>query len=327
MSYDDDRRGNSGRPDPREYGGGGRGADNYYDETKNFDDNEQSVGYSRQGGGRDGNEYGSQGQENREGRGDEYYRRQENQEQYSGDQGGGYDNEPPRRHERRNDDQYGGSSGGYSEGRRHEGRQEQVSGGYGEERPYERRQNQSYVTSGHGSGGGGHPGGYGGSSADLDQEEILRQSQHGSSGNSDLFSSALSFLGNNKQSAQAEEIDEGRLHQSHQQLYQQDGGNQQHDASSLGAGAAMQALKMFSGGSGGSSGGSGSQSQSQMISMAMQEASKLFDKQNGQGNVQSGTDKQSVINQAAKYALQMYLKGGGGGGSGGLMSLASKFLT
>ena len=93
----------------------------------------------------------------------------------------------------------------------------------------------------------------------------------------------------------------------------------------------MQALKMFSGGSGGGSGGSGgsgSQSQSQMIAMAMQEASKLFDKQNDQGNVQSGTDKQSVVNQAAKYALQMYMKGGqgGGGGAGGLMSFASKFL-
>lgn len=86
----------------------------------------------------------------------------------------------------------------------------------------------------------------------------------------------------------------------------------------------MQALKMFSGSSGGGSGGS----QSQMISMAMQEASRLFDNQSSQGNVQSGTSKQSVINQAAKMALQMYMKsqGGGSGGASGLMGLASKFF-
>jgi len=84
----------------------------------------------------------------------------------------------------------------------------------------------------------------------------------------------------------------------------------------------MQALKMFSGGGGGSGGSGG---QSQMISMAMQEASSLFENQSAQGNVQSGTDKQSVVNQAAKMALQMYMKNQGGG-SGGLMSLASKFF-
>lgn len=47
----------------------------------------------------------------------------------------------------------------------------------------------------------------------------------------------------------------------------------------------MQAMKMFQGG--GSQGGqsSGGGGQAQMISMAMQEASKLFDKQSSQGNV------------------------------------------
>lgn len=81
-------------------------------------------------------------------------------------------------------------------------------------------------------------------------------------------------------------------------------------------------MKMFQGGGGGSGGSGG---QSQMISMAMSEASKLFDQQSSQGNVQGGTDKQSAINSAAKMALQMYMKSQGGGG-GGLMSLASKFF-
>lgn len=310
MSYNDEQRRGSGRADPREYGGGGRRDDNYYDQSQRFDDNQQAEGYGSQGGGRDGGQFGARGQERRSGRDDDdYNRRQEGRDDYRRNQGDGYDNELSRPHERRDD-------GGYGEG----------------------RQSQNYDSGSYGSGGGvggGSVGRHGESSADFDQDEILRQSQHEGSGNSDLFSTAMSFLGKNKQSAQAEDIDEGRLQQSHQQIYQQNGGNQQHDASSLGAGAAMQVFKMFSGGSGsggggsGGSGGSGS-SQSRMIAMAMQEASKIFDQQKDQGNVQSGTDKQSVINQAAKFALQMYLKGGQGGGSdgggGGLMSLASKFL-
>lgn len=210
-----------------------------------------------------------------------------------------------------------------------------------------------------GSGQSANDGGYSqrfgnpSNSADFDKDEVMKQS---GSGESSLFSSALSFLGNNK--PDANDVDEGQLQQSHQQLYQQGGQNQQHDASSLGAGAAMQVFKMFTGGGGssnassGGSGGSGG-SQSQMIAMAMKEASSLFDNQKQQGNVKSGTDKQSVINKAAQYALQMYLKKGlgggsggglagglggllgggsgsggtsGGGGAGGLMDMASKFL-
>ena len=94
----------------------------------------------------------------------------------------------------------------------------------------------------------------------------------------------MSFLSGNKQKIQNEDVDEDRMKHSHEQLYQGGGGNQQHTSESLGAGAAMQAFKMFnSGSSGGQSSGGGGQAQ--MISMAMQEASKLFDKQSGQGNV------------------------------------------
>jgi hypothetical protein len=118
-----------------------------------------------------------------------------------------------------------------------------------------------------------------------------------------MFSTALNFLGNHSQSAQGDDdIDQDRISRSHQQLYQQGGGGQQHDASTLGAGAAAQALKLFAGGGGGGGGQgtSGGSSQSQMVSLAMSEAAKLFDSQSSQGNVASGTNKQSVINQAAK---------------------------
>jgi len=88
---------------------------------------------------------------------------------------------------------------------------------------------------------------------------------------------------------------------------------------------------MFTGGGGsgggGMGGGQGQGSQNQFVGMAMAEASKLFDQQSGQGNVASGTDKQSAIASAGKMALSMYMKSqGGGGGGGGLMSLASKFM-
>jgi hypothetical protein len=91
----------------------------------------------------------------------------------------------------------------------------------------------------------------------------------------------------------------------------------------------MQALKMFTGGSGGSSSGQGG-AQNQFVGMAMGQAAQLFDKQSANGNVQGGATKQSAIESAAKMALQMYMKsemgGGGATGGGGLMSLASKFL-
>ena len=105
----------------------------------------------------------------------------------------------------------------------------------------------------------------------------------------------------------------------------------------IGAGAALQALKMFTGGGqhaqsmGGHGGGMGAgsigggSSEGKFIGMAMAQASKLFDEQHGSGNVSSGADKQSAVNAAGKMALKMYLKSQGGG-SGGLGGLAGKFL-
>lgn len=100
----------------------------------------------------------------------------------------------------------------------------------------------------------------------------------------------------------------------------------------MGSAAAMQALKLFLGNGNQSQQGNSQQNQSQhidgnpqnqFIGMALAEASKLFDHQSSQGNVPSGTSKQSVVQQAGEMALKMYLKGQGGSGAGGLLG---KFL-
>lgn len=112
---------------------------------------------------------------------------------------------------------------------------------------------------------------------------------------------------------------------SHRKFFGDGDDNDDADDRSMGSAAAMQALKMFSGGQ--SSGGS--QSQSAFIGLAMSEASKLFDQQSSQGKVASGSSKESAIMQAGEMALKMYMKSGGqsgGGGVGGLLSMASKFM-
>lgn len=91
----------------------------------------------------------------------------------------------------------------------------------------------------------------------------------------------------------------------------------------MGSAAAMQALKMFTGGGSGNS--QGGNSQNAFIGMAMGQASKLFEQQSSQGNVASGESKESAVQQAGEIALKMYMKSQGGGSSG-LMGLASKFL-
>ena len=89
----------------------------------------------------------------------------------------------------------------------------------------------------------------------------------------------------------------------------------------------LQALKQFTSGSKGSSGGG---SQTQLISMAMAEATKLFDKS---GGAASG-NKQDVVNGAAMTVMKLLVQskvsgavgGGNSGGLGGLMSLVGDLL-
>ena len=89
----------------------------------------------------------------------------------------------------------------------------------------------------------------------------------------------------------------------------------------------MQALKKFTGGS--DSGGGGG-SKSELISLAMAEASKLFDKS---GGAASG-NKQDVVNGAAMTVMKLVVQskaksmigGGDSGGISGLMGLVSRIF-
>ena len=228
MSYNDDynqRGGDYQQPSERsEYGGGGRGSDNYYAQSDSY-------------GGNDGDN-----------RGERRY------------QGGGGDHNQ--------------SSGGY-------GGQGQGQGGYGGQEGY----------------GGQGGGGYGGGSNDQYSGAVHHATQHGSSEDQSLFSQATSFLGQHHSRLQNEDIDEGQAVNAHKVMYGDGSGGgqqQQHSSQTVGAGAAMQALKMFTGqgggqGQGGGLGGGAGGGQNQFIGMAMAQASKLFDRQAGQGNVVSST--------------------------------------
>lgn len=118
--------------------------------------------------------------------------------------------------------------------------------------------------------------------------------QHGASADDDssIFSHALDFLGGNKTAIAAQnDIDEQAAIGAHQAVYGGGEGGQKHSSETMGAGAALQALKMFTGGSGvgGGSGshGAGGNSQAKLIGMAMGQASKLWEVQSGKGNVVS----------------------------------------
>ncbi|KAJ5085238.1 hypothetical protein N7532_010009 [Penicillium argentinense] len=154
-------------------------------------------------------------------------------------------------------------------------------------------------------------------------------SEHHGSEDKSLFSSALSFLQDRKSEYSDParyEVDETHAVNAHQAMY--GGGSDEgrsHDSGTVGAGAAMQALKMFT--SGGSS--DGGMDKNKLIGLAMAQAGKLWDEKQASGANVSG-DKQSAINSAAEMALKMYMKGGGSSGTGGpsgLMGLASKFLS
>ena len=111
--------------------------------------------------------------------------------------------------------------------------------------------------------------------------------QHHSSADSGLFNSALNFL-NERKGEYADpsryEVDEQHAVQSHQAMYGGHGGDagpRTHDSGTVGAGAAMEALKMFTGGGGG--GAEGGFDKNKLIGLAMAQAGKLWDEKAGSG--------------------------------------------
>ncbi|KAM4058563.1 beta-flanking protein [Hirsutella rhossiliensis] len=164
-----------------------------------------------------------------------------------------------------------------------------------------------------------------------DDDDELKNADHeasrlaGSSGSTDLFSKVVGALGQRKGQIANEDIDEEDVARKHKQAYDDDSHG---DENSLGAAAAMQALKMF--GKGGSDSGSSSNKESQggqgaFLAMAMSEASKLFDVKAAQGKVPEGASKESTIQKAGEMAMKMYFKNQAKQ-QGGLMGMASQFM-
>jgi len=143
-----------------------------------------------------------------------------------------------------------------------------------------------------------------------------------------LFHQAMSHI-QQVQTQGNTDVDEDPIQQAHDQAYNQNNGSSL-GANSMGAAAAMQALKMFTGGQASSQSSAAGGSQSAMIGMAMSQAAKLFDQSGGSAN----GSKQDVVTSAGQTMMKLILKnqmsgmmgGGNSGGLGGLMSMAGNFM-
>lgn len=229
-----------------------------------------------------------------------------------------------------NNNQNYGSNPGY-------GNEGYGSGQGGSNQNYDNNQNQGGSNQGYYGASGGaqynapHSQSRPDSPNDFDRDGAVRKAAENGSGDTSLFSQALSFLQDNKGDRE-KPIDEDEATRAHQKAYGE-GKPSELNANSLGSAAALQILKQFTGG-GSSSGssGSGEKSKTDLISLAMAEATKLFDKS---GGAASG-NKQDAVNGAAmtvmKLLVQSKFSGGGStggsnsGGLGQLTSLASQFM-
>ncbi|KAH7320002.1 hypothetical protein B0I35DRAFT_225688 [Stachybotrys elegans] len=172
--------------------------------------------------------------------------------------------------------------------------------------------------------GGNYPAG-GGFQPDDDDDDFRQAREEasaraGSSGNSELFSSILGAIGQNKSRLAAEDIDEEDVVKKHKKSYNDDDDDDDADDDRLGSAAAIQALKLFNQGETGDKQGKGA-----FIGLALSEASKLFDDREAKGKLSSGASKESTLQKAGEVAMKMYLKSQGEQ-QGGLMSMASKFM-
>jgi hypothetical protein len=201
----------------------------------------------------------------------------------------------------RNENSYEGRSEGRNDsyGSHNQG----GNSGYGQEQSYGRQEshggNGGYGNSNESYGNQGGNGGYGRQEEshgrqegrhnsnyddDLSSAASHAQEYHGSEDKS-LFSSALSFIQERKGQYSGGEVDEQHAVNSYQAMYGSGSSQgQTHDSGTVGAGAAMQALKMFTGGGSGSSGSSsGGMDKNKLIGLAMAQAGKLWDEKQGSG--------------------------------------------
>lgn len=192
-----------------------------------------------------------------------------------------------------------GRGGGATDGRQGYGQQdlsEYGGGGRGSDNYYNQQSSYNETPSGY-QGGSDYQSGsnYQQSGHDDYQGALSHAQQHngGSPEESNIFTNALGFLAGNKHNFANENIDEHQAINAHQAIYgesQHHQQHQQHGSETLGAGAALQALKLFTGGGAGTEGhGShgGGNSQNKLIGLAMAQASSLFDQQSKHGKVVS----------------------------------------
>ncbi|KAG9051311.1 hypothetical protein FS837_009578 [Tulasnella sp. UAMH 9824] len=156
------------------------------------------------------------------------------------------------------------------------------------------------------------------------QQAIQAASQHSGDQDSSIFATALNHISS---PGSTPSLDHQAVENAHAEAYRK-GNAASLDASSMGSAAAMQAFKLFTSG-GSSSASSAGNSQSQLLSLAMGEAVKLF---NNSGGPATG-GKQDVVNSASKTMMKLLLQskmggsaGGSQGGLGSLLSMASKFM-
>lgn len=194
-----------------------------------------------------------------------------------------------------------GRGGGGSDGRQGYGQQdvsEYGGGGRGSDNYYNQQSSNNETSSGHQGGFDYQSGSNYQQSGHDDYQGALSHAQQHSSHNggnpeeSNIFANALGFLAGNKHNFSNENIDEHQAINAHQAMYGESQHHQQkqHGSETVGAGAALQALKLFTGrgaGAGGHGSHGGGNSQNKLIGLAMAQASSLFDKQSKHGKVVS----------------------------------------
>lgn len=194
-----------------------------------------------------------------------------------------------------------GRGGAGSDGRQEYGQQdisEYGGGGRGSDNYYNQQSSYSEASSGY-QGSSDYQSGsnYQQSGYDDYQDALSHAQQHSSQNGgypeeSNIFANALGFLAGNKHNFANENIDEHQAINAHQAMYgdSQHHQQQQHGSEILGAGAALQALKLFTGGGAGAGrheSHGGGNNQNKLIGLAMAQASSLFDQQSKHGKVVS----------------------------------------